>query len=185
MNIFDRYGSYRCQHAAEFRKLLEAVAKSVLTMTENFPEEESLDTFKTSSDRMWFNCEEMDNKDGFLSVGFSRANNHQYPYDDTATKELDRFMETYYPYIVCLHDYSMNLYERTFEFHFEFYIDYDNEESIIDKGLKIANSIELFNNDIAEVLQQKFDYKDWDLFEYNRDKRFYESGIANICIEIN
>ena len=190
MNIFDLYGNYRCQHIAEFRSLLEAVAKAVLSLTENFPEGEALEMFETNSDREWFDCSEKTRhpnyKEGFLFVGFNGASTHQYPYDDTAAKALDRFMEKYYPYIVCNRSYSLNLYKRTFEFHFEFNIDYDNEEKVSDKGFDVRNSMTLFNNDVAEVLQHKFDESDWDeLIECDRDKSFYESGAVNVCIVIN
>ena len=192
MNILDMFASYRCQHIAEFRSLLEAVAKSVLTLTENFPEEEALEKFENDSDRQWFDCGENprhhDHKEGFLFAGFNTHATHQYPYDDTAAKALDRFMERYYPHIVCKRDYSVNLYQRTFKFYFEFNIDYDNAEEVSDKGLAIRNSIELFNDDVAELLQHKFDNSDWEeLSEYdgNRYTRFYESGYVSISIAIN
>lgn len=187
------FASYHCQHIAEFRSLLEAVAKSVLTLTENFPEEEALEKFENDSDRQWFDCGENtrhpDYKEGFLFAGFNGHPTHQYPYDDTAAKALDRFMERYYPYIVCRRYYSLNLYQRTFEFQFEFNIDYDydNDKEVSDKGFAIRNSITLFNNDVAEILQRKFDESDWELEECDRDryKSFYESGVVEVSIVIN
>ncbi len=44
----------------------------------------------------------------------------QYSYDTTAAKELDKIMSKYYPGIVCTRSYTLDLYDRTIEFHFEF-----------------------------------------------------------------
>ena len=70
MNILELYDRYRKQHATEFRNRLEAVAKSVLKMTENVPEEQAIKIFQTSSDREWFdifeNKSHPEHKEGFL-----------------------------------------------------------------------------------------------------------------------
>ena len=187
MNILEVYDRYRKQHATEFRNHLEAVAKSVLKMTENVPEEQAVKTFKTSSDREWFDCIEdkshPEHKEGFLFAGFCDIISFQFPYDDTAAKELDRFMETYYPYIVCRRYYSLNLYQRTITFSFEFEVDYD-KKNVIQKGNKIENSISLFNDDVAEILQQKFNHDNWDdLKKY--DEFFYEYGRVRVSIKLN
>ena len=190
MNIFDLYDNYRCQRIAEFRSLLEAVAKAVLTLTENFPEGEALERFETDSNREWFDCDENtrhpDYKEGCLFVGFYGASTHQYPYDDTAAKALDRFMEKHYPYIACIRSYSLNLYQRTIGFHFELKVDYENDEEVLHKGFEVRNEITLFNNDVEGILQREFDESDWDeLIECERDNKFYEAGSVSIYIVIN
>lgn len=186
MNILELYDRYRKQHATEFRNRLEAVAKSVLKMTENVPEEQAIKIFQTSSDREWFdifeNKSHPEHKEGFLFAGFSDALTYQFPYDDTA-KELDRFMEKYYPYIVCSRYYSLNLYQRTITFSFKFLVDYD-EKNVATKGIKIENSISLFNNDVEEMLQEKFNEDNWDELE-KYDDFFYEYGSVRVSIKLN
>ena len=187
MNIFELYDNYRCQHSTEFRRLLEAVAKSVLALTEEIPEEDALEMFKTSLDREFVDCAECPNhpnyKEGFLFVGFNGATTYHYPYDDTAMKDLDRFMETYYPYIACHRSYNLNLYRRTIDFNFGFEIDYDGDEKASEKGYTIRDSIHLFNNDMAEVLQHELNVDDWD--ELHKCSFFYDYGAICVSIEIN
>lgn len=179
MNIFDLYDSYRCQHADEFRKLLEAVAKTVLNLTENIPKEEALEVFKTCAKRKWVYLSENTGEEGFLFVDFNGRMTYQYPYDDTAAKALDRFMETYYPHIVCQRRYNLNLYHGTIEFCFEYKIDCDNEEMVLDDGCLELTT--LFNDDMTVLLKQKVDVSCWQgLINSN-----YKHGLAFVQMKIN
>lgn len=158
---------------------LEAVAKTVLNLTENIPKEEALEVFKTCAKREWVCLSENTGKEGFLFVELKGRMTYQYPYDDTAAKALDRFMETYYPHIVCQRSYNLNLYHGTIEFYFEFKIDCDNEEMVSDYDCRELTT--LFNNDMTELLQKKFDTSCW----FGLIASEYKHGIACIEMKIN
>ena len=53
INIFERYEKYRKQHATEFREILKRVAKELLIVSENIPEEIALEEFRVSANRRY------------------------------------------------------------------------------------------------------------------------------------
>lgn len=178
MNIFEMYEKYRKQHATEFRGILERVAKELLIVSENIPEEIALEEFRVSADRRYLFFEEkLDNsssKKVVMSVAFSDTENMQYSYDDSAAKELDKFMETYYPGILCYHYYTLDLYRKNVEFTFGF----DIEEKDVSYGLN------LFNDDVSVLLQHKFGNADWTQLCMNRNTGIYERGCVKMTISI-
>ena len=201
MNIIEMYDKYRKQHAAEFKGLLEEVANEVLHVTEQIPEDVVWENFRTNSNRRTLHCSDFRANDGCLRVGFSDCEDiGQFSYNDIAAKKLDKFMKEYYPGIVCSRAYYFDLYDRTIEFYFEFNVDYnyDDFDWHLDSGeLKDGKTnmnplVELFNDDITEVLQQRFTIGDWDdlgLYEKEVNQRrmttkVYDYGCVFIKIPI-
>lgn len=177
MNIFDFYENYRQKHSIEFRRLLEDVAQAVLATTENIPEELVLKTFKSTVSRRYLHCYNPDNKENALFLCFDgKPIIGQYSYDDTAAKELDKFMAIYYPGIIATRSYCLDLYEKKVEFCFEFEIEFKDEDFDLDEdeyNLKeekrekdIECTITTFNDDVSELLQHKFDMENWKDLNY-------------------
>lgn len=175
MNIFDRYTNYQNQHITEFRELLKKVVEQLLIASENIPEEYVLDVFKSDSCRRFYELSEGKEtkfyKKGSIFTSFSGLINEENrrPYDDAAACELDKFMETYYPGIECHRNYSFDLYERIVEFNFGFEMKLSDEDfneygCLVNSKKDIRPSLELFNHDIAELLQlqDQFSLDDWD-----------------------
>ena len=188
MNIFEMYNTYREQHAAEFKGILEDVAKEVLLMTEQIPEDVIRKNFRTNGERRFLYCEGESMKpgaikDGCLAVSFSGEFGEfigQFSYDDTAVKKLDEFMETYYPGINCPKAYVLDLYDRKVVFTFCFNVEYSDDDfewlghsGILKKGkTNMTTSMTLLTDDIAEVLQQEFTEKDWEALEpYEKEEK--------------
>lgn len=180
INIFERYEKYRKQHATEFREILKRVAKELLIVSENIPEEIALEEFRVSANRRYLFFEEKldysSSKKVVMSVAFSDTENMQCSYDDSAVKELDEFMETYYPGVTCCHKYTLDLYRKNLEFKFTADIEFNEED--------VNYSLNLFNDDLAELLQDKSGKATWLQLRASSNPYVYESGCAVVAISI-
>ena len=191
MSILDLYDDYHRQHVAKFRSLLDDVGTAVLTTASNYPKKEALEIFKTFSDRTLLYCTENGNskhcKKSTMQVGFDVGVQYQFPYDDSAARELDKFIEEYYPHINLYHGFTLYLNERRISFTFMLDVDYHGLEDVEARDLFIqfTNSMYLFNDDISELLQDEIDIRSWDeLFTSKEYENFYDHGAISFSIEL-
>lgn len=193
MNIFECYEVYRKQHAMEFRELLNNVAKQVLCATDSIPTDFLFENFQTYAERRYFNCDicrnTSDLEEDYLHFDFGgEVDIGSFPYDTSAAKELDKFMEKYYPGINCGHAYVLDLHDRTVEFNFRFEVSHDVDDFIVSEYIDFAyhrqttrcieDVIRLFNDDISEIIHHKFSNEDWDdlnVFTFKKDERKIET----------
>ncbi len=185
MNIFEMYNTYREQHVAEFKEILQNVGKELLLMTEQLPEDIVLENFRKNEDRRYLVCNGTSRKpgeiqEGCLAVSISAEFMGQFHWNDDAAQKMDKFMEEYYPGIICCRNYVLDLYTMSIGFRFYFQVEYSDSDFALqaDSGilkndrLSISTSMELFNYDIGEVLQRDFSSEDWEeLFQYTKEDK--------------
>ena len=178
MNILERYDCYRKEHAERFRYFLNEVTKSVLDTTNQIPDERVKQLFKSQNRRVIaittekYHGEEC--KEGFIRVFFSIEKKQYafYKWNDEPAKKLDSFLKEFYPGIICMQTYKIDLYKRTMGFVFQFDTDCICKE--------FEDILGVFNDDIAELLQSEFSSENWVDCKLNQK----EKKTATIAIAI-
>lgn len=166
-NIVEMYSN---QYDSEFRNILKRITDAILETTESIPKDKALKNitrnrfwnfagnnfFEVKENCLWIWCD-----DGSEPIG-------EYPYDDTAEKELDMFLKQHFPCINCDCFYILDLYERTIEMCFIYNPKIEEDDFESDLRLKTDRRekdkewvISSFNDHVKEALGIDLKYDDW------------------------
>ena len=170
MNIVERFDLYRKEHIGRFKDLLNEVTKSILDMTKQISEEKIKKLFNTS-ERKALACSKArfrgkECEKDTIRVYFSTLNNGNYAiykWNEEPAQMLDLFLNDFYPGISCMRTYKIDLYKRTMGFIFQF----DTNQI----GEDFENTLEVFNDDVAELLNSDFSINNWVDFKLEEGKK--------------
>lgn len=176
-NVIQTYRAYREHNAAEFKAILKKVANAVLATTEKIPKDLVLRKYIRYRDWILGGDDSFVVDDGYLHIVCNDGAEEigDYPYDDTAVKELNEFLEKQFHCIVCCDAfYDLDVYNGTLGLYFDYepdigYDDFDGRDLKPDRREKDKTwAIELFNDYVKAALGMELKYDDWEINKLER-----------------